>query len=741
MESSTIKPQAKVSRVSSAALMGREIGEKSKASIQRNPGEGIKKQLFNIASFLKGTLAQKKVDEKKKRDLEKRKTRSAAEKKLEQDPPDAKRAGLQLPKLKAPSFLQRIQRFFFAVLAGFVAVRLVEFVPKLEKILPTLSKTFDFISNTLLGLVDGLGSFFKLFSDANDSVKEYLGEKFGEDSVKRFEELVDATFNLINAFLIVTAGKKAMGFDGKKKPTGPKPGPKPKTVKERAKNIKKIRNQRIKAEKAQTAKRTVKAKVNRMLGRQGRTAVKGVQSRAGQVAQGVRSTAAKVTTPVKNLGAKASKLIPKGALKAIAKPFSKIPIMGPLILAVSSLLAGEPIGQALFKGVGAALGGLLGTAIPIPVIGTLLGETIGVFVGDLLYELTMGGGPEAAGKKLQDTLKTITEMGTLAIDWAKEGFERFYSGVPKFKLPNNFLLGPLSGIEIPDAGFILNPTKTAPLAVKAFFGRDPITPPGQEPDKSETKSATKSESKPTPPDTPYPKGEPGEGALGTSSSIVSIGKELIKQQFSVAEHPDFTKTPKPSGGTYTPGKGTVSNVHKGEGHYDGRAIDVTNWRGGDPAYKKAYLPVLDSLQKNPAIKMLIHDTWGFYKDGKKSGPGSYGHPQHMHIEVKDQGGFIGKGMFQNKGGMEFVLDHDTTKAIEQTLPGFLNAFNKAEGNDAVDVLRSYADYEMPEVIPVPVMQPAAQSNMGSYGGEDKKMSLPNIASTLKDAFNDILYMR
>ena len=141
--------------------------------------------------------------------------------------------------------------------------------------------------------------------------------------------------------------------------------------------------------------------------------------------------------------------------------------------------------------------------------------------------------------------------------------------------------------------------------------------------------------------------------------------------------------------------------------------------------------------------MLIHDTWGFYKDGKKSGPGSYGHPQHMHIEVKDQGGFIGKGMFQNKGGMEFVLDHDTTKAIEQTFPGFLNAFNKAEGKDAVDVLRSYADYEMPEVIPVPIaVQPPVPSGMGSYGGEDKKMSLPEHCFwTLKDAFNDILYMR
>ncbi len=261
----------------------------------------------------------------------------------------------------------------------------------------------------------------------------------------------------------------------------------------------------------------------------------------------------------------------------------------------------------------------------------------------------------------------------------------------------------------------------------------------KEPVEIEDKSQTETQA-PSPPATPYPRGLASDVSV-SGNNIVKIGKDLISKGFSVAEHPDFTKTPTASGGSYTPGEGTVSNVHKGGGHYEGRAIDVTNWRGGDPEYKQAYLPVLNSLENNSAIKMLIHDTWGFYKDGKKSGPGSYGHPQHMHIEVKDQGGFIGKGMFQNKGGMEFVLDHDTTQAVEGTFPGFLNAFNKAEGNDAVEVLRSYADYEMPEVIPVPVMQPAAQSNMGSYGGEDKKMSLPNIASTLKDAFNDILYMR
>ena len=53
--------------------------------------------------------------------------------------------------------------------------------------------------------------------------------------------------------------------------------------------------------------------------------------------------------------------------------------------------------------------------------------------------------------------------------------------------------------------------------------------------------------------------EPGDTSGGgdikvSGSSIVNIGKDLISQGFSVAEHPDFTKTPTASGGRYTPGK-------------------------------------------------------------------------------------------------------------------------------------------------------------------------------------------
>ncbi len=115
----------------------------------------------------------------------------------------------------------------------------------------------------------------------------------------------------------------------------------------------------------------------------------------------------------------------------------------------------------------------------------------------------------------------------------------------------------------------------------------------------------------TSPTIPSSQDRSGGGDIKVSgSNIVNIGKNLISKGFSVAEHPDFTKTPSSSGGKYTPGKGSISNVHKGRGHYEGRAVDVTDWRGSMEDSKARYRSVLTSLQDNPAIKMLIHDSWG-----------------------------------------------------------------------------------------------------------------------------------
>ena len=216
---------------------------------------------------------------------------------------------------------------------------------------------------------------------------------------------------------------------------------------------------------------------------------------------------------------------------------------------------------------------------------------------------------------------------------------------------------------------------------------------------------------PSLPDTPGDTDTSSGGDISVSgSNIVNIGKDLISQGFSVAEHPDFTKTPTASGGTYTPGKGSVSRVHKGRGHYEGRAIDVTDWRGSLEDSKARYRSVLTSLQDNPAIKMLIHDSWGgMYSPGQKQGPGGHGHPTHMHIEVKDKGGFIGKGLFANLGGTEFVTDADSTAALKQVAPGLQMALNQARDAKGVQsALQQYASYE----------QGAAQTIMIDDSSED-----------------------
>ena len=189
----------------------------------------------------------------------------------------------------------------------------------------------------------------------------------------------------------------------------------------------------------------------------------------------------------------------KSAKPFVSKFFGKIPIIGPIVVGLVSIISGEPLGKALFKTIGAALGGALGTFIPIPVLGTLIGETIGVFVGDLLYEGLMGKGWKAAGQKLLKSLMQIFKAGKAVFKWITGGFGRFYEAVPKFKIPDlpkkapkwipgwvpfkervwnvfktgvKIMIGPLSllmGKEIPNLLWLMNPFKTAPALVKSFF--------------------------------------------------------------------------------------------------------------------------------------------------------------------------------------------------------------------------------------------------------------------------------
>ena len=80
-----------------------------------------------------------------------------------------------------------------------------------------------------------------------------------------------------------------------------------------------------------------------------------------------------------------------------------IPVVGPIIVAVTSILSGDPLGKTLFKTIGTVMGGMIGGAIGASFtfgaaapLGMLLGEILGEFIGNFLYEVFNG---DASGKK------------------------------------------------------------------------------------------------------------------------------------------------------------------------------------------------------------------------------------------------------------------------------------------------------------------------------------------------------
>ena len=131
----------------------------------------------------------------------------------------------------------------------------------------------------------------------------------------------------------------------------------------------------------------------------------------------------------------------------------KIPIVGPLIVAVTSILAGDPLQKTLFRSIGAVFGGAIGS-MGGP-LGMVVGEILGEFLGNFLYEMFLGEGKKEAGGSMaylkQEFGKLVSgvgKYGKMFIDFImsqigkignffKEGVGRFMEDFPTVKIPDN----------------------------------------------------------------------------------------------------------------------------------------------------------------------------------------------------------------------------------------------------------------------------------------------------------------
>ena len=232
-----------------------------------------------------------------------------------------------------------------------------------------------------------------------------------------------------------------------------------------------------------------------------------VKSTAKNVGSKIKNVAKPVVSKVKSVAkplvSKVSKIIGKlfgkqagkaavgPGIKTLFKSMAKgakairIPVVGPLLVALMSMFAGDPMKQTLFKTAGAAIGGGLGLALGP--IGMIVGEIVGEFVGDVLYTGFSGesGGWKAAGKKLKDKFFQIVKGGKVVLNWIGNGFSRFFKNfVEEHKIPIpkgggvQTILGKIlpfladkDGLvtSIPNIFQLYNPFKMGPLLLKSFF--------------------------------------------------------------------------------------------------------------------------------------------------------------------------------------------------------------------------------------------------------------------------------
>ncbi len=385
----------------------------------------IKTTTIEVATLLKGSYVLQKERLKNQRTSAEQEKRGKAEGKLEKDTPKVK--GFKMPKMPGGGLVDKVFGFVGSMIFGVVMIKLVDFLPTLTWILPILGRVADWFISAGLFAVNVLGTFINWGYKLVDGMENMVKGIFGEEGAETFKTFMTNIKDLIAAFLVWKwVGKKI--------------------VTALVKNIK----------LAWTIAKGIVANafkvVNFLTGgaaQKGLTAVtKGLTKIGTSIAKRTGLTAAKkMGGSLFKHGAKRAgkrvllKMLGKTFVKNASKIFGRVPIVGPLIVGLVSLVSGEPIGQALFKTFGAGLGGFLGgiagaaitaaigtvTAgiglILVPIItpaSMMIGEILGTFVGDMLYGLIFGGGLSGVGTALKDAFAGIFQKIAEGLQWISE---------------------------------------------------------------------------------------------------------------------------------------------------------------------------------------------------------------------------------------------------------------------------------------------------------------------------------
>ena len=208
------------------SLVGSSGGKITKTSDEKDVVYTISTKLVKVDKFLKGNLDADKAAQKKEQKEKEDELRTQQEQDTE-EPDKDKDQEKETPKSLIPkmSFLDGIKKFLGDVLVGWVAFRLIKFLPKIIKLLKPIAAFTDFVINVGGKLLDGLVSFIDWGYKAVEGTQKWIGEKFGEGAAEKFDSFMGTLTKVMNLVFAVGLATSAMGlgelFD-RKKPKKPR---------------------------------------------------------------------------------------------------------------------------------------------------------------------------------------------------------------------------------------------------------------------------------------------------------------------------------------------------------------------------------------------------------------------------------------------------------------------------------------------------------------------------------------
>ena len=736
-------------------------GEKS-FSTDKEAALQIKRSTIEVATLLKGSYVLDKERQGDKRKEEEQEKRGKAEKGLEKPKGGAGKLKIKIP---GKGILDKMFGFVGQVLLFGITMKLLEWGPKLMPILKGLAVAADWMIEAGIWIVDALANVIDFGYKLVDKMNGWVKNTFGEEGAEKFQTFMTNLKDLFTGFLLwKIIGKKILTAV--------------------IANIKYAFG--IVKSVAVNAFRFINFLSGGMIGKGFQALGQGIGKIAGNVAGRFMGTGAgKVAGGLFKHGAKRAgkrvllKMFGKTFVKTARKIFGRVPIVGPLIVGLVSLVSGEPIGKALFKTFGAALGGFLGTiagtaltAAAAGVTGGLgvflgnvllpgsvmIGEILGTFLGDALYGLIFEGGLGAVGKKFKEAFVAIGQKIGESLEAVKkffsEGFKRFVDDFPTIDISKIWglprALGAVAGLlGLKDSKWVENGkvNKIPNLLLLTPFGLPFMIPhlinsffPGQKqsvspPNKGGTGDAEKERKRE---EREKKRKELIEAAKKKFNQVKEFAGNVLQKANPLNW---FKEDPKKKAEREKKRKEMIEGMKKKFGQakeFAGNVLQKANplnWFKQDPKKKKNPNQArIDEIKAGPWSMAAVDELHSLGVNDRKIN--QWARRKRFDIEASNpEPGYID----------EYGKFHKTSKGVLKQYHKMQTANKQGGAQGVIDSISTTASYEDSEIEVIPLPAPVVG---GGGGGADTQMPEKSKAggSTMftagtgsKGAYNEILY--